>query len=132
MTKVIGHHQNGVKMPTYEWSCESCGHEWDVVTTIANRDEPEKCNKCPGQGVRGITTASIDKSSAGDWNNVSYNPGLGCWTKSWKHGREIAKARGLEEIGNERPDKIEKSFEKQRAETREQRWRDADRVKMYD
>jgi hypothetical protein len=40
--------------------------------------------------------------------------------------RKIAKSRGLEEIGNEKPEKIHDHFEKQREETKAQRWADAE------
>jgi putative FmdB family regulatory protein len=118
-------------MPTYAWKCTVCGSEWDVVTTVSARDEPEEC-LCGASGVRGLTVPAIDKTAAGDWNNVSYNPGLGCWTKSYKHGRDIAKARGLEEIGNEAPDKIHAKMDSEREKKRETRWRDADRQMVYD
>jgi putative FmdB family regulatory protein len=122
-----------VVMPTYEWDCVGCRVTWDVVTRIAERDEPQRCPKCQALGTRNpVVLCAIDKSAASDWNNVSYNPGLGCWTKSWKHGREIAKSRGMEEIGNEPVENIHKKYEKQRAETRAKRWEEADRVKVYD
>jgi putative FmdB family regulatory protein len=119
-------------MPTYGWKCAACGHEWDVHTTIARRDEPEKCSKCPGDGARTLSAPNIDKVAASSWNQQSYNPGLGCWTKSWKHGREIAKARGLEEVGDEATDKIHSRYEARREDIREERWRSADRDMVYE
>tara|TARA_R110000868_G_scaffold9394_2_gene46918 strand:- start:7409 stop:7768 length:360 start_codon:yes stop_codon:yes gene_type:complete len=116
-------------MPTYIWTCRQ-GHDWDVVTTIAQRDEPSHCPDCQEEGTRGITMAQVSPT-AGDWNRVEYNPGLGQWTKSWKHGREIAKAKGLEEVGNEKPGTILQRDDKRRAEKREARWAD-DREMVYD
>lgn len=116
-------------MPTYEWSCAN-GHDWDVVTTIAQRDESQLCPECRFVGVRGITMPQIDRTAAGDWNRVEFNPGLGQWTKSWKHGRQIAKQMGLEEIGNEKPGTILQRDDKRRAEKREARWAD-DREMVY-
>lgn len=120
-------------MPTYSYRCRAyeCAHEWDVVKKISEIDLPEHCSRCEQPGERVLTAAFIGLA-AGDWNRVEYNPGLGCWTKSWKHGREIAKSRGLEEIGNESPEKVHRHFDRQREETREMRWRDADREKLYD
>lgn len=119
-------------MPTYGWRCKECGHEWDVFTTIAHRDDPETCSQCPGAGERTLSAPSIDKTAAGGWNQQSYNPGLGCWTKSTKHAEQIAKSRGLEPVGNEPAENLHRAAEKQQAATREQRWRDADRVLLYD
>jgi hypothetical protein len=117
-------------MPQYVWADDD--HLWTVTTTVALRDEPSSCPECKAPGVRQITLPNIDKTAAGSWNQQSYNPGLGCWTKSWKHGREIAKARGLEEIGNEDPEKVHKHYDNQRKETRERRWAEVDREKVYD
>lgn len=118
--------------PTYEWSCTGeYKHHWDMVTTIAARDDPSSCPACGAEGVRGITLPQIDKVAAGDWNRVEYNPGLGQWTKSWKHGRQIAKSKGMEEVGNENPENILKHDDKRREEKRERRWAD-DRELVYD
>lgn len=119
--------------PTYEWTCTSCEHEWDVICAVKDRDEPSRCSKCDAQGHRsGVVRTNIDKSAAGAWNDQEYNPGLGCVTYGKKDRERKAKALGLEEIGNEKVETIHKTFDKRRQETREQRWKDADRVKLYD
>lgn len=115
-------------MPTYEWACDQ--HYWEVFCKIAEMDDPQTCPKCGKPGVRQLSAPNVDRTSAGSWNQQSFNPGLGCWTKSWKHGREIAKARGLEEVGDEPPENLHKKYEKQRAETRKARWAD-DRELVY-
>lgn len=51
-----------------------------------------------------------------------YNPALGQVVKNSKHRAEIAKRRGLVEIGNESPDKIHKKHERERAEKRKKSW----------
>ncbi len=119
-------------MPTYEFKCSTCEKPFDIVCRVAERDDAYSCPDCGASGVRQLSMPAIDKSAAGDWNNVSYNPGLGTWTKSWKHGREIAKSRGLEEVGNEPLDKLHKKAEDRKVEIREERWREADRDKVYD
>ncbi len=117
-------------MPTYDWACSK--HIWEVVCPMADRDNPSSCPKCGEPGTKQLSAPNIDKVAASSWNQASYNPGLGCWTNSWKHGRQIAKARGLEEVGNDSADKIHKDAEKAREDIREQRWKDADRVMKYD
>ena len=114
--------------PTYDWACDK--HIWEVVCRIADRDEPSTCPKCGAPGTKQLSAPNIDKTSAGSWNQTSYNPGLGCWTKSTKHAEQIAKARGLEPVGNEPIDNIHKKFEKDREEKREARWAD-DREMLY-
>ena len=114
--------------PTYDFGCDK--HRWEVVCKIAERENEHRCPACGAVGTQLPAAPNIDKGAAGSWNQQSYNPALGCWTKSWKHGREIAKARGLEEVGDEPVDKLHDKFEKQRAETRKARWAD-DRELVY-
>jgi hypothetical protein len=75
---------------------------------------------------------NIDKNAAGSWNAAAWNPGLGSVTTGIKDAERQAKARGLEPIGSEPVEKLHSRFETQREETREKRWRDADRVMLYD
>jgi hypothetical protein len=48
--------------------------------------------------------------------NAEYNPGLGCIVRNSAHRKEIAKQKGLEEIGNEKPETLHKHFDTARAE----------------
>ena len=116
--------------PTYDWGCPN-GHAYVVVSTIAGRDEPTTCPKCQAPGERGISLPAPVSVTAGDWNRGSWNPGLGCYTKSWKHGRQIAKSRGLEEVGDSNPDTLYKANEQAREEKRAARWAD-DRELVYE
>lgn len=118
-------------MPTYEYACKPCGHRFDVIKPMARYDWPEACAKCGLEAERLISATSID-STAGDWNRIEFNPALGQWTKGWGQARKIAKARGMEEVGNEPVENLHKAAERQRVETREKRWRDADRNMLYD
>jgi hypothetical protein len=119
-------------MPTYSWIDEE--HHWLVFTSISTRNDPQACPKCGKDGTRApwMDAHNVDKEAAGSWNQQSFNPGLGCWTNSTKHAEQIAASRGLEPIGNEPPENLHKMAEKTKAETREQRWRDADRQMLYD
>ena len=116
-------------MPTYDWSDGT--HRWVVVSTIADRDEPSNCPKCQAPGTRMISLPAPVSVTAGDWNRGSYNPGLGCYTRSWKHGRQIAKERGLEEVGDTDPNALYKADEKSREDKRAARWAD-DRELVYE
>lgn len=116
-------------MPSYDWACDQ--HRWVVVSTIADRDEPSSCPKCQAPGTRMMSLPAPVSVTAGDWNRGSWNPGLGCYTKSWKHGRQIAKERGLEEVGDSDPDALYKENEKAREDKRAGRWAD-DRELVYE
>jgi hypothetical protein len=103
------------------------------MTLISQRDDPSPCPDCGSPGERSkLYVTQIDRAAASDWNNISFNPGLGQWTKSNKHAQQIAKAKGMIEVGNEKPENIHKHFDKQREDTAAQRWTDADRDKVYD
>lgn len=117
-------------MPTYEYKCPA-GHRFDVIKRIAELDREEACGDCQQVATRQLVRTHVH-ASAGDWNRQEFNPGLGCYTKSTKHARDIAKRRGLEEVGTEKPETIHAHFDKQREETRAERWREADREKLYE
>ena len=38
-------------MPIYEYKCPSCGHKFEVLTSISKRDEV-KCEKCGAEVAR--------------------------------------------------------------------------------
>jgi putative FmdB family regulatory protein len=39
-------------MPFYEYVCASCGHRFDVMLTVREREEKEKSLVCPSCGAR--------------------------------------------------------------------------------
>lgn len=116
-------------MPTYEYNCQ-CGNQWDVIKRVADIDEVELCDKCQRLGDRQISRTSF--AGAADWNTQHFSPALGKVVKNNREARQLAKDRGMLEVGNEKPEVIHKHFDTQREDTREQRWKDADRVKVYD
>lgn len=120
-------------MPTYVYRCRECQADWDVVKPMSQIDRLEDCpacGKCNGSNSRQLQASYF--TGASDWNTQTWNPGLGCYTKSDKHARDIAKGRGLIEVGNEKPETLHKMAEETRKATREQRWKDAEKVKVYD
>ena len=118
-------------MPIYDYHHESCRLRWEVAKPMRESDTPEVCPKCGEPGVKLPSLCAIDKTAAGGWNEQTFHPGLGCYTRSTQDARKIAKSRGLEEVGTEPPEKIHAKFDKDKAEARERRWAEADRVKQY-
>lgn len=115
-------------MPFYPYVCQD-GHTFEVAKAISQIEREETCATCGKVAERGIALPAPVSTTAGDWNRVEYNPGLGQWTKSWKHGREIAKRKGLVEVGNTSVESIHKTHDQAREEKREQRYRDAANLK---
>lgn len=110
-------------MPTYPYRCTSatCDHVFDVVKSLSEIDRPETCEKCSTACERFIGNTSF--YGASDWDKAEYNPGLGCVTRNSLHRKQIAKERGLHEVGNDYacPDKMISAADK----AREQRHNDA-------
>ncbi len=115
-------------MPTYPYRCPACSDKFEVTKAIKAIDDPETC-KCGAFAVRYIGRTNF--TGASDWNNQTFNPALGCYTKSTAEARKLAKSRGMVEVGTEPVEKIHASFDRQQADTRAQRWADADREKVY-
>jgi putative FmdB family regulatory protein len=95
----------------YEYECPLCNHIFDVVKSYRRIDDPEFCPKCKEKCKRNICFQG-SFSGHDDWDKAEFNPGLGCITKNSKHRKEIAKSRGLEEVGNIDVDKWIKSDRK--------------------
>ncbi len=118
-------------MPTYDYEHDACKARWDVTKPMADYDRPEACPTCGKPGLRLVSLVNIDKTAAGGWNSQTFNPALGCYTRSDQHAAKIAKARGMECVGTEPPEKIHAAMERQREDTKARRWADADREKQY-
>lgn len=106
-------------MPNYPYQCEQ-GHRWEVVKSIADIDAPEACPECSSVGSRYIGRTWF--YGASDWDKAHFNVGLGCECRSHKHALQIAKSRGLEEVGNTKPDTIHEHGERTRKDKWERSW----------
>lgn len=104
----------------YPYVCKNCEFEFLVVKSVADIDNIEPCQKCTSDlTVRTIARQqSFSKIAAGDWNRKEFNPAFGKAVTPIEAGKE-AKRRGWVEVGNEDPNKIEKSFAKDRAKKAE-------------
>lgn len=51
-----------------------------------------------------------------------YNPGLGQVVKNKRHREEIAKEKGLTEVGNEKTESIHKHYDNERADKLKKSW----------
>lgn len=55
---------NKETMPIYDFKCNSCGHEFDIIESVHEHDEhKEKCPKCKSSEIeRVIGAASVQTS----------------------------------------------------------------------
>lgn len=102
----------------YEYECP-CGKKFERWLPVAMFDDPQHC-ECGQLGRRLITGGSGFMGEKVE--DAQFNPGLGCVTRSAKHRKEIAKRKGLEEVGTESPDKIHSKSDRDREEIRQRRW----------
>lgn len=100
--------------PTYEYSCEPCNNNYEVIKTMSSYDGKDPCPSCGEIGCR-IFSSNVHFIGQ-SVQNAEYNPGLGCVVKNKYHRAELCKAKNLEEIGNESPVKIKEKYKKERQE----------------
>lgn len=112
-------------MPTYPYECPACQFEFEVVKPVADIDQQETCLKCGAVSNRYIGRTHF--YGASDWKGAEFDPSLGCVVRSNKHRRELAKRRGMVEIGNEKPETIHREMESSRAHREEMSWRQVDK-----
>lgn len=85
----------------YEYKCDVCNVSFDVVKSVEHYNRPEDCT-C-GERARKLISISrpiVDKTVP------EYYPSLGQVVKSKAHRKEIMNQRGLEEVGNEKPETV--------------------------
>jgi putative FmdB family regulatory protein len=110
-------------MPTYEYFCDKCDSQYDVIKLISEYIKAQGQDQCPKCGKIGTRIPSCNIEFTGTKiEDAEFNVGLGTITKSKRHREELAKQKGLIEVGSENPDNIHKIFDRQREETRKKGW----------
>lgn len=89
-------------------------------------EDPENCSVCSTPSVRAFAPSRLYFNGT-SVQHAEYNPGLGCIVRNKEHRAELCKQKGVEEIGNEKPDTTHKYFEKKRSDAWEQSWNDVDK-----
>jgi putative FmdB family regulatory protein len=110
----------GVTLAIYDFYCEKCDQNFEIIKSIKEYNGKEHCPTCQNLGQR-IFSCGIEFLGS-KIEDAEYNYGLGCITKSKRHREEIAKRKGMIELGNECPDKAHNYFEKSRNEKRKREW----------
>ncbi len=110
----------------YEYQCSKCTHRFDVTKSVKDIDVTETCPQCGDFAERKFVPSKVYFSGT-EVRDAEYNPGLGAVVKSKRHREELAKRKGLVEIGNDfkSSESIHKKFDEERSEKREQRYEQA-------
>lgn len=113
-------------MPTYPYHCVKCGQDTDIIKSMNESGRDEQCPICELQLERVWTVPYLTGTSVED---AEFNHALGVVTKNKKDRAEIAKQKGLVEVGNDygTPERMQVKFDKSREESMEQRWKDVDK-----
>jgi putative FmdB family regulatory protein len=110
-------------MPIYDYLCEKCDLEFEVIKGMSEYDGLDKCTSCGNVGKRIFTYCKFHFTGT-KIEDAEFNPGLGQITKSKAHREELAKKLGVEEVGNENPDKLHKHFDSARETKIKKSWDD--------
>jgi putative FmdB family regulatory protein len=113
--------KGGVKVPTYTFRCDKCDENFETIESIKSYDGDGECPKCKNISREVILSANIHFIGA-SVQNAEYNPGLGQVVKNKKHREELAKRRGLIEVGNEKTSTLHKMADETRAERIKKSW----------
>ena len=105
----------------YPYRCDDgCQHEFDIYKSYKDIDNTEHCPECNVVSQRKIAPSNL--YAVGEWDYNEYNHGLGCWTKGTKHAEKIARSRGLEPVGNESVESLDKRNEADKARRHKAAW----------
>jgi hypothetical protein len=89
----------------YPYFCFKCNEETEVEKPLSDLNRPEICD-CGQKMARMISEKVSFKGEKVGENQSYYHPALGCEVRSEAHARQIAKSKGLVEVGNESQDHL--------------------------
>ncbi len=111
-------------MAVYPFYCQKCDEEFESVESIKTYDGDGECPTCQTVSRERVFKAGGIYFLGTSVESAEYNPALGQVVKNSKHRNEIAKQKGLIEIGNEKPEAIHKHYDNQRADKLKKSWDD--------
>lgn len=107
--------------PIYDFACDKCSLEFEFIESIKEYTGLKNCTQC-GKQMRRIYKYCTFHHVGAKVEDAEFNIGLGRITKSTAHRKELAKQLGVEEIGNESPDRLHKHFDKTREDKLKKSW----------
>lgn len=108
-------------MPVYDYSCEKCDLDFEIFKSIKEHRKTEPCPQCGNEAPQDLSRCRPMHTGA-SVKDAYKCPALGTIVKSDAHRKELARARGLEEIGNEKPDSLHKHFDQARENKIKKSW----------
>jgi len=92
----------------YPYECEKCEEDFDITKDYRDAARLEYCLVCGNLLKRLWTRTEIIGAKV---EEAEFNHGLGCVTTSKNNRNEIAKRKGLVEVGNTKTETIHKESE---------------------
>lgn len=109
---------------TYVYHCRKCGQSFDVIKSVRDMEVSENCIYCGEFADRQFVPSKIHLMHT-KVEHPEYNPGLGCIVRNKDHRAQIAKERGLIEVGNESSENWGKKLAKEKEEKQEKAYEEA-------
>lgn len=102
----------------YPYKCDPCKIEFDIIKPIRDCSNEEFCPECKIKARRIYSFSQIMV----DRTKPEYYHSFGKVVKNKREKEYLMKKHDVVEIGNESPDKMHRTFEKQRNEKRKNSW----------
>lgn len=110
----------------YEYHCAKCETAFDVIKSAKEMEAVEHCKQCGSVCARHFVPSRVYFNGT-KVEHAEYNPGLGTVVRNSSHRKELAKIKGVEEVGNEPVESLHKYFEKAREDKVEKSWSEVDK-----
>lgn len=107
--------------PLYDYSCEKCDLDFEVFKNMSEHKPKEPCPQCKNLSAQDLSRCRPMFTGA-SVKDAYKCPALGQIVKSDSHRKDLARKLGVEEIGNEKPDRLHKHFDDTRAEKMKKSW----------
>ena len=91
----------------YSYECPLCHDQFEVVKHHSQYLTPEKCIKCDV-----VADKTVTLFAAPTMVREEYSPAFGTVVKSKRHREQLAKEKGMIEVGNESPETLKKEADK--------------------
>ena len=108
-------------MIIYEWNCPKCEVKFETLQSIVEYNGETQCPTCGDITKERIFSAKITILGS-SVQNAEYNPAFGQVVKNKAHRNELAKQKGLIEIGNDKPESIHKATEETKRDRIKKSW----------
>jgi putative FmdB family regulatory protein len=96
-------------VPTYDYRCLDCKHDFEVIKSISSIDDLECCPSCLATCDKRARIITKGKDFFGEKpDEAFFSQALGKWVKSKKDQARQAKDRGWVEVGNENVERLHK------------------------